>query len=318
MLKPYSFLLYLLALITFFFVGISFAGIVGAAKNQGLVGGAILLGYGVISAVIGVIIALLISYKSNRPLIIRVNVILVICCLGFYVWYHVKYIERQKENDQEDIKTEQPKQQTTPIGLPVGLVSDDTQIQDITSFGLGMFSPALSEINTLCFYNDLNLDNNRTQHSVMDSITFKRTAYGEFDIATAPPFLVPEHLKLDYGILYFKAISVTNDFVEIEVNKHTHQTALVSKSSGELKYWPAFLLSVNSVEFLHPDAQNIYVKPLNHAGIVSQSYSFMQPLKINQDWMYVLLLNDDFKTVGKGWIKWNNNGNLLITYSLLS
>jgi len=319
MLKPYSFLLYLLALVTFFFVGISFAGIVGAAKNQGLAGGAILLGYGMLSALIGLIISIFISYKSPKPLIIRLNVVLTICSIGFYAYYHLKYIENQKIKDQGEQKTEQPKQQTIPVGLPVSLVSEyDKPVQPIENKGLGMFSPNVSEITILYFYNYQLPEKSVYQNALIDSITFKKTAFGEFDIAAAPSYLVPEHLKLDYGILYFKAISVTNDFIEIEVNKLTHQTAFVHKSSGVLKYWPAFLLTVNSIEFIHPKTQNIYVKPLNHAGIVKQSYNFMQPLKINQDWMYVLLLNDDFETIGNGWIKWNDNGNLLITYSLLS
>ncbi|MBK9257547.1 MAG: hypothetical protein IPM42_18965 [Saprospiraceae bacterium] len=319
MLKPYSFLLYLLALLTFFFIGMSYAGIVGAGKNQGLAGGAIVVVYGLISAVIGLIIALFISYKSDRNLIFRINIILSVFSVGFYVYYHIKNTERQKVKDPENQKTEAPKQQTTPVGEPVGLVSyHDIQIHDNTTFGLGMFLPTLSDLKTLYFYNNPNFDKTIMDQLPADSITFKRTENGEFDIATAPPYLVPEHLKLDYGILYFKAISITDEFIEIEVNKLNHQTAFVSKSNGDLKYWPEFLLIIHSVEFLNPATQNIYVKPLDHAGLVKQSYSFMQPLKINQNWMYVSLINDDYETVGKGWIKWNDNGNLMITYSLLS
>ena len=83
-------------------------------------------------------------------------------------------------------------------------------------------------------------------------------------------------------------------------------------------YWPEFLLQVNSVEFINAEEQLIFVKPLDHAGKVIQSYSFMKPLKIKQDWMYVLLLNTNFEATGKGWIKWNSDGKLLIKYSLLS
>ncbi len=318
MLKPYSFLLYFLALITFFFVGLSYAGIVEAGKNQGLAGGAIVVGYGVISAVIGLIIALFISYKTSRKSIFRLNIFLALSIVGFYSWFHVKYLKSQKEKEQEN-QLQQPNLPTTPDIKPMSLLGDiGTPIPDQASSGLGMFSPNLTETTTLFFYGNLHLDKSIIEHSPTDSITFKNTEYGQMDIATAPPYLVPEHLKLDYGILYFKAISVTGEYVEIEVNKHSNQTAFVSKFSGELRYWPEFLLSINSVEFLNPKTQNIYVKPLNHAGIVNQAYSFMRPVKIQQDWMYVYLLSDDFESVGKGWIKWNENGKLLINYSLLS
>ena len=130
--------------------------------------------------------------------------------------------------------------------------------------------------------------------------------------------MVPQHLKLDYDLLYFKVISVTDEFVEIEVNSQNNQTAFVDKSSGVLSYWPDFFLRVNSIAFLNPKGQTVYVKPLDHAGEVYQPYSFMKPLLVKQEWMYVSLLADNFDAVGKGWIKWKEGENLLITYSLLS
>ncbi len=319
MLKPYSFLLYLLAFITFFFVGLSYAGIVEAGKNQGLAGGAIVVGYGVISAVIGLIIALFVSYKASRKFIFSLNVILALCIVGFYAYFHIRFLETQKDKEQENQEIQQPKQPTAPATAPMAiLVSNDAEFQAQPSFGLGMFSPNISELKPLYFYGNLNLEKSIMEHVPTDSITFKQTEYSGFDIATAPPYLVPEHLKLDYDILYFKAISVTDDFIEIEVNKLNNQTAFVSKYSGVLKYWPEFLLSINSVELLDPTTQAIYVKPLDHAGTLNHSYSFMRPLKIKQDWMYVLLLHNDLKPVGKGWIKWHEDGKLLITYSLFS
>jgi hypothetical protein len=44
----------------------------------------------------------------------------------------------------------------------------------------------------------------------------------------------------------------------------------------------------------------------------------MRPLKIQYDWMFVTLIDDDFEEVGKGWIRWQKDGNMLITYNLLS
>ncbi|WP_158858866.1 hypothetical protein [Lunatibacter salilacus] len=318
MLKPYSFLLYLLSFITSFFLGMSYAGIIEAGKNQGLAGGAIVFGYGVIAAVIGLIISFIVSNKSNRKIILRLNIILALCIAGFYGYFHVRFLERQKEKNQEDQTQDVPRKPTVPAIGTAMIRYDDLPALEDSSFGLGMFSPFLSESNPLYFYNNPNLDKALMEHPPVDSITFKKSEYGGFDIATAPPYLVPEHLKLDYDVLYFKALSVTEDFVEIEVNGHSKQTAFVSKSSGMLSFWPDFFLSINSVEFLNSNTQTIYVKPLDHAGKVIQSYSFMKPLLVRQDWMYVTLLNDNFEPVGKGWVKWKENGELLISYSFFS
>jgi hypothetical protein len=72
------------------------------------------------------------------------------------------------------------------------------------------------------------------------------------------------------------------------------------------------------VEFIYDDGQEVLVKPLNHAGTVQTAYSFMRPVRIKQDWIFVHLLNQDFNKVGKGWIKWYSDEQLLIKYSLLS
>lgn len=116
MLKPYSFLLYFLSIIAFFFIGVTYAVIVDAGKNQGLAGGAIVVGYGIISTVIGLVIALVIAHNTNRKTIFNLNIILALCSIGFYAYYHVKYLERQKTKEQDQPKIEQPKKQTdTPL-----------------------------------------------------------------------------------------------------------------------------------------------------------------------------------------------------------
>jgi hypothetical protein len=320
MIKPYSLLFYLLAFICSFFIGIVIAGLVEAGKGQMLAGGAIVLGYGVITAVIGFVISLFITLKTNRKLIFRGNIILAILILSFWGYFYIKYQNKQKIKAQEKQKTEQPKQQTAPgvDKTSAFLYPEKKNLQPIKQMGLGMFSPYVYANKALYFYGNLNIEKSLTDHYPTDSISFKQVENGGFDIATAPPWLVPQHLKLDYDILHFKAISVTEEFIEIEVNKLTNETAFVSKSSGKIMYWPEFLLSINSVEFLNNDNQNVYIKPLNNAGIVKQSFSFMRPLKINQNWMYVLLLTDNLDRVGNGWIKWNEHGELIIAYSLLS
>ncbi|WP_040247769.1 hypothetical protein [Psychroserpens mesophilus] len=118
LLKLYSFLLYILAIITFFFIGISIADIVGAGKNQGLAGGAIVLGYAVVGSVIGLILSLLIANKTNRKVIFRLNLILALSILGFIAYYQIRYQNRQEAKMKKQQKTELPKQQSTQISKP--------------------------------------------------------------------------------------------------------------------------------------------------------------------------------------------------------
>lgn len=311
MLKPYSFLLYFLALIAFFFLGIIYAGLINAGKGQMLAGGAIVLGYGVIGAFIGFIISLFAAKKLNRKTIIRVNIILALSIIGFYGYFHLKYLEKQKAKEHE--KQEFNKSITiAPDATNETAMLYLSENRNIETSSLGMYTPNLSEEKPLYFYSNPNLEKSLNEHLAADSITFEKSQYGYFDIATAPPWLVPDHLKLDYDLLYFRIESLTEEFIEIRVNTVSNKTAFVSRYSGRILLWPEFLLQVNSVEFLDPVNQNIYIKPFQHASTVTANYSFMKPIRIKHSWMEVNLLNDNFETVEKGWIKWIENDTLLI------
>ncbi|RMG24155.1 MAG: hypothetical protein D6730_13100 [Bacteroidetes bacterium] len=117
-LKPYSLLLYLLALIAAFLVGVSYAGIVDAGKGQGLAGGAIVLGYGVVAAAIGLLLALLLAYKAKRKTIFRLNILLTCCIAVCYLYLYLKFLERQREKAQTPQQTEQPQPATKPLPVP--------------------------------------------------------------------------------------------------------------------------------------------------------------------------------------------------------
>lgn len=69
-------------------MGLTLARIVDAGKNQGLAGGAIILGYGIISAVIGLIAALFVSNRANRKIIFRINIVLVAYIVAFCAYFY--------------------------------------------------------------------------------------------------------------------------------------------------------------------------------------------------------------------------------------
>ncbi|PNQ75293.1 hypothetical protein C1T31_03940 [Hanstruepera neustonica] len=316
--KPYSLLLYLLVVIAFFFLGVIYAGVTDAAKDQVLAGGAIVLGYGIISSFFALLLAFFLAYQSSRNTILTINKVLgviVVLSLGYFIWKFYTKTQQERETQQQNTPT---KPTATEAKLMTMLLDTHKKSQKKTIMGFGMFSPNMFENKALYFYGNLNLEKSLMEHIPTDSITFKKSEYGSFNIATAPPWLVPDHLKLDYDMLYFKVVSVSEDFLEVIVNTSTLQTAYIDKQSGVFKYWPEFLLSVNSVEFIGQNSQKVHVKPLDGAGFVNTNHSFMKPLKVKQSWMYVLLLNNEFETTGKGWIKWKENNQLLITYNLLS
>ncbi len=322
--KPYSFLMYFLAIIAFFFLGIVYAGIIEAGKGQMLAGGAIVLGYGVMGAFIGLCVSLFTAYKARRGLIIKINGLLALVIVASFAYFTIKYQKRQKEKEEQKTERTKPKKPTAPAAeaqqtKPIAMLTNaGLEMDSETDMGLGMFSPNIDENTTLYFYHNPHLDKTIDDHIPYDSITFKKLEFGGFDIATAPSWLVPEHLKLDYNILFFKVQSISQEYIEVTVNATNNQTSFVNRYSGKLHYWPEFLLSVNNVEFTNPKEETIFVKPLDYAGSVNVKYSFMKPQRVTHSWMYVELVDNNYNAVGKGWIKWKRNEKLLIEYSLLS
>lgn len=114
MLKPYSWLCYLLVPILCFFIGLSVAGMVDAGKGQGLAGGAIVVGYGVIAAALGLITALFLAGNLSRKALIRLNGIVALCIVLFYGYYHMRYKAREKERTQEEQLREPQHRPTSP------------------------------------------------------------------------------------------------------------------------------------------------------------------------------------------------------------
>ena len=96
--------LYFLAIINFFFVGVSIAGITGACKNQYLVGVAIVLGYGTITSFFAFASALLFSFKKEWNFIIILNKFLaIIMLLVYFTWNY--YTNVKSKQDQQEIGT---------------------------------------------------------------------------------------------------------------------------------------------------------------------------------------------------------------------
>ena len=184
--------------------------------------------------------------------------------------------------------------------------------------GMGFFTPNYYQKPVLYFYGMTTPGKSLDEHAPLDSISFIRNEHHQFEIATAPPWLHAKYSKLDYDLFYLTVKSITTESLEVIVNETSGQTAIVDRSAGKLVYWPDFLLGVHSVEFLPQSEAKVLVKPLPHASAVNTTFEFMRPLKIQGTWMQVALWNENFESVGRGWIQWSRNQILQISYSMLS
>ncbi len=309
LIKPASLLLYLLSILTFMLLGMTYAGVSGAGEGQGLAGGAIVFGYGVMAAGVALIAALLLAYQARHRVIVVTNQILA----GLFVVLLAVTLYRADARDKARTSAVDPVSYTAQTVAQV----TNTDI-GANTVGLGFYEPDFYNASVLYFYGQPNLEKAVDEHFPTDSITFRQLEGGGFEIATAPPWLQPEHQKLDYDLLYFRVKSIGHELIEITVNTTTQQTAYVARAAGTIMYWPEFLLHVNSVEFLDPAVEKVRYKAHPQADAITTAYDFMDPLLIQEDWMWVELRNDRFESLGKGWIQWRRNGQWLIAYSLFS
>lgn len=94
--KPAKLLFYLLSTILCFMLGVTFAGLTGAAKGQGLAGGAIVLGYGVAGAGIAFVAAIITTSYLKLKQVITLNKIISLLVLGFLAVFTYRYVNREK------------------------------------------------------------------------------------------------------------------------------------------------------------------------------------------------------------------------------
>jgi len=96
-------LFFVLLFLVGFFLGILVANLVDAGKGQMLAGGAIVLGYGVIGAIIGLVTAILLSivYKGKPSAIILCNKIMMILLIFLWGYFYLQYQQRMAEREKE-------------------------------------------------------------------------------------------------------------------------------------------------------------------------------------------------------------------------
>jgi len=304
---------FVLSFLSGFIIGGIIVKLVGVGVSQGLAAGAIAVFYALVRGFLGLLIAIFVKVKRKDISLVKANLfLLLLIVLGV-----ILLVVTPKRHI---VTAENPKNEVSKAGFLFDEINYKNQPEDVLNpptLALGMFAPNLNIDKPFYFYGAVTFGKPAYEHSPLDSIVFYNNPYNNLDIKTAPPWLVPEHLKIDYGFLSFKALTITDEFIEIEVNKQTGQTFWVSRYDGNLQYWPEFLLGVNSVELIDPK-QALKVAPLDHASEYQGNYTFLRPQKIKAEWMEVELLDTHFKTLGKAWVKWLDCGIIKVSYNLLS
>jgi len=105
LLRPASILLYLFTVIDFVFIGATIASVSGAADGQGLAGGAVVLMYGVISAFIALVIAIILAFYLSKDTIKNITKVLALILLGclIYFIYKAKLIRTVAKQEIEQV-----------------------------------------------------------------------------------------------------------------------------------------------------------------------------------------------------------------------
>lgn len=212
--KPACLLFYLLMILVFFFFGVYFAVITGAADGQGLAAGAIVIGYGVFTAFVALLVSFFIAYSASPNTIVRLNQGLAIILLVFISITAYRTITREDSQRSTQSRSEgTPKPAPSTTIAPPGdsdstLPNDSFSANENVELGLGFFTPDFYNRQVLYFYGMLNLEKPVSEHLPVDSLLFQQSDGHQYQITYAPPWLVPEHLKMDYEILHFKILSV--------------------------------------------------------------------------------------------------------------
>jgi len=184
--------------------------------------------------------------------------------------------------------------------------------------GVGMVQPYLVPGQALYFYGVPPRDGLPGEAAPVDSLTFLAGPYYT-DVATAPPWFVPEVFKLDYNLLYLRAKTLTLHWIEVVVNTQTGETRWVDRHAVAFVDWPTFLLGAVSVEVIAPEANPIRSGPGEETALLdAKPDEPLQPQAVQGGWMKVGASIFADRAVPTGWIRWHGGERLVIDYALLS
>lgn len=206
-----------------------------------------------------------------------------------------------------------------PALLAFLLTAAAVAAQDARPLGLGIATPLeLSAERPLYLYGAS--DGHPATATPLDSLTFRKGAH-HFEVAAAPPWLDPETVKLDYDTITFRAVSLTNSWVEVVVHDQNlrwpPRTLWLARDAVAFRSWAEVLLDVHSVETAR--AAPLHAGPGTETPRLGATASGrpLHVLRVLQSWVQVVDA-DAGEGAPRGWIRWHDGEHLLVTINLLS
>lgn len=188
----------------------------------------------------------------------------------------------------------------------------------VLPLGIGIASPIIAIDRPLYFYNEPDFDVLPDQFKPVDSVTFKKGNHYT-DIATAPPWLAPEHIRLDYDIFTFRVVTYSQNWLEVIVNNNNGLTRWIDRQAVGYKEWGTYLTEVVAVEIINAEKNPIRIKPQDDASILAQvPGAQLRPIAVKGDWLLVSTVGLADRIVPTGWVRWRKDGILFVMYSILS
>ncbi|MBK8498679.1 MAG: hypothetical protein IPL52_07645 [Flavobacteriales bacterium] len=296
-----------------------FLGNASVDQSDGLAGAATVLGYALLGFVLAVVVAIMLARRMARGLLVRVLLVIGPLALIMSAWSTKRFLDQKEQSDEQWEQERMRHMKPTPVLFASlgGAVDHSFALQSPTrTLGMGMVSPRL-EPGVLRFYAMPDLDQPPDHAAVSDSIVFVQGEY-HVEIAYAPPWFVPAHLKLDYDLLLVRAVTIAQNWIEVVVNEQDGRTAWLFRQDLELRLWHEFILGVVAVEILDPSVNPIRLKPLEHAAVLADGAdALLKPLAVQGDWLMVSTNGLADRIVPTGWIRWRDGEKLLVDYSLL-
>jgi hypothetical protein len=281
-----------------------------APDGSGLAGPAIALWYGiggmVIALLAGVILARRLPPASLRKAVLVAAALATITLIAVAV----------RIASMNAGPTEAPAPGPVPTVTPAAQRYTTVDRSDLPlGLGVARFAPTPGRV--LRFYAQPREGDRPGDLPPVDSVTFG-DGVPHVEIATAPPWLVPEHLKMDYELFVLRALTLTADWVEVVGNSTTGETWWIARSDVHFVSWPQYLLSVTSVETLDAEENPVRYRPHDEAGVLSSSWAPLPPLAVQGDWLRVATINLADRIQPSGWIRWRSDDRLLVVCNPLS
>lgn len=313
-------------IVSLLFIGFVAGGTIAkyffVSPGDGLAGAGTAAMLGFLGTGIGLVLSIVLLRKLEDKTKTILSGILLLIAVVLWGIFHHQFKKRQEEREKENAELfgdRKPSTKVAPSALAEKLPEESSaelKLSDGTEMGIGIVSISPEAGKTLRFYS-------KPQHyelpenlQAVDSLTFKDARHF-VDVATAPPWFVPQYMKLDYGILQLVAVTVQKNWIEVIVNKTNGQTFWIYRQDVGYSTWSEFLLNVHSVELLNPTDFPPRIKPMDHASPDESvdANGIFYPVSVKDDWLQV---HPDKEVDHDIWIRWKRNGILLVKYSMLS